>query len=283
MDGLSLASVSTTRQRKDALSPKGSPSSKDIQSLPVASAEEALEVIRGEPGYDALIGALRFLGHYTTQDAGPFSIATPSPIGSRIIQALVTGIASNYWVLLKEDAQDLAQKERRKSGASLFLQCLRNIPGVNAVLLQLRTLILEAKQESKGVKRPDITSNLLIVLEILSALLDSHESARLIWTSTSAAAAGETNPSARKPLSREYLSLLGSGRIISWAAEAEEILNKDNRAGRNRSFWVADGAQYSAWLVQSICTWVSRDVAEDDVELCSELLAKACRLGHTGR
>lgn len=279
-----MTAVSTTYREKDA---PPVVEARSTSTAPVAttanSPEEALQVLRHEPDYNSLVAVLRFLRRGISQKSTAFNIATPSPIGAQLVQVLATDIASNYWALLNEDGSDGSQhggRETAAPGLQDFLQCLRSIPGVNAVLLRLRALTLEAKSEKKEVKRPDLIANLRITLELLCAVLHGHESVRQMWTSTPVAA---DSPVRRRPIAQEFLTLIGSGRVTSWAAEADEVLKTADKVAKDDSFWVTDGAEYCTWLARSICRWIARDVPTDDAKLCAELLARTLRLGHTGR
>lgn len=280
MNGL-LTTVSTTYREKDA-PPLTEARSTNRVSPAVNSPEEALEVLRHEPDYSTLLTVLRFLGRGVCQKSATFNIAVPSPIGAQLVQVLATDIASNYWTLLREESAVGSEDESRETARSdlqALLLCLQSIPGVNAVLLQLRALTLEAKSEKKEVGRPDLAANLRITLELLCALLDGQESPWQIWSSSAAAA---DSPARRRPLAQEFLTLLGSGRVISWAAEAADILANSDKTAKEGSFWVANRAEYCTWLAQSVCGWISHDRSTDDAKLCAELLARTLRLGSTG-
>ena len=297
MDGL-LTPVSTTR-RKDAPRPllQEVPSTADASRHPSesatspagipSSADEALEVLRNQPGYDSLITILRLVkeGGF---ERGKFDIANPSPIGAQIVHTLVTDIALNYWTLLREDdaGDQTASGKNRKirgsaTGLRLFLDCVRNLPGINAALLRLRALTREAQSEKKDVRRPDLVANLRITLDLLEAILEGTDRVHALWA---AATREATNLAKRRPLAQEFLALLGSGRIVSYAAEAEDILKAigDKRRGESAS-WIGDGAQYSTWLGRNIMKWATHDISSDDAKLCSDLLARSLRLGYAGQ
>lgn len=291
MDGL-LTPVSTTRRKDTPLLQELSSVSSTIKKatgsaeakagLVPNSTEEVLEILRHEPGYESLIGALRALKNGRFQQE-PFHIARPSPIGSQIVHVLVTDIAPNYWTLLQEDASHDVGNTKKGSvkGLQLFLDCLRNIPGINAVLLRLRALTQEAKSEKKDVKRPDLLANLKITLSLLEAILDGRDCIQRLWTSDTV----ETDdPAKRRPLAQEFLALFGSGRVVAYAAEADDILKAATSEKSSESArWVLDGAQYSMWLGRNIARWLSHDVSPDDTKLCADLLARSLRLGYGGK
>lgn len=291
MDGL-LTPVSTTRRKDTPLLQeissvsstikKATGSAADKAGVVPNSTKEVLEILRHEPGYESLIGALRALKHGRFEQE-PFHIARPSPIGSQIVHVLVTDIAPNYWTLLQEDASHDVGNAKKGSakGLQLFLDCLRNLPGINAVLLRLRALTQEAKSEKKDVKRPDLLANLKITLSLLEAILDGRDCIRRLWTSATVEA---DDPSKRRPLAQEFLALLGSGRVVAYAAEADDILKAaTSEKSIESARWILDGAQYSMWLGRNISRWLSHDVPDDETKLCADLLARSLRLGYSGK
>lgn len=289
MDEL-LTPVSTTR-RKDApalfqeVSSTPTAIKKPVASAPVAagtvpkSAEQALEILRHEPGYDELITTLRLLKQGRFQHE-TFNISSPSPMGAQIVHILVTDIAPNYWPLLQEDAGHQTGSGRKTTDLQLFLDCVRSLPGINAVLLRLRALTQEAKSEKKDVKRPDLVAHIRITLDLLQAILEGTDCAQRLWK---AATAEADSPAKRRPLSQEFLALLGSGRIVSYAAEADEILGlSGNKKQSDSAHWIAGGAKYSRWLGRNISRWASNDITPDDAKLRPDLLARSLRLGYAG-
>lgn len=296
MDGF-LTPVSTTRRKDIPLFQEVSSTSASVSTrkptvdTPTVSrgipksAEEALDILRHEPGYESLVDTLQLLNSGKFQHEA-FHIARPSPTGAQIVHVLVTDIAPNYWTLLQEDAiGDPASRKKSAKGVftsalCLFLDCVRSLPGINAVLLRLRALTQEAKSEKKDVKRPDLIANLRITLALLEAILEGTDCIRRLWASASVEADG---PAKRRPLAQEYLSLFGSGRIISYAAEAGDLLSHASDKTRSEgTVWVLNGADYSSWLARNVTQWIMQDISPDDARLCSDLLARSLRLGYSG-
>lgn len=237
------------------------------------SAQDALEVLRHEPDYDSLIGVLRFLSRHGRTDEADFpSIKLPSPLSAQLVQALVSDIVPNYWALLIEDVDG-----GKNSGLKLLLYCLSSVTAVNAVLVRLRALIQEAKSEAaEKPKRPDISLNLGISLDLISRLLQGD---RWLLESWQVATSGQDGPARVRPRVHEILSTLGSSRVVSLAAEAAELA-KDKR---NDSFWPTHPLQYSLWLARNIVAWQLSDHSSTDTKFGPDLLLKALRLGHSGK
>ncbi|KAI1828627.1 telomere length regulation protein-domain-containing protein [Xylaria intraflava] len=238
------------------------------KDLPAAfkgvSAEEALEVLRNQPDFNTLLDVLRYL-----QPGGKskrsFDIRTPGPLNAQIVHVLVTEIIPNYWAVLEASGEN---------DINVLLACLRSLPGVNAALTYLRSLIREVKSEPKGWKNSHVIFNLTYILSLLNRVLGDDDSVMRIWSHVSS----EENPARVRPLRQEFLSLFTSGKIVSLAAEADDICR---RAGRTtESLWVADSKQYVAWLARRHVHWAQSQINEEDFKLCAEFGARGMRLGH---
>ena len=240
------------------------------RSTQVGSPEEALEALKNEPDYDALIAVLRFL----TQPRGDFALARPGPLTSQITQVLVADIAPNYWALLRSTSPEPAANS---PDLDLFLTSLRTIGGINAITVRLKALIQEHKSRTGGPAGSDIALNTDILLQLLTSILEPEQVALSVWSS---AVDNVDTPAKRRPLTRELVALLASGRIVSVAAEAEDILRKDSNI--KVSHWVASGLAYSKWLGRSLVYWARNGSAEDAKQTCAEVLTRSLRIGYPG-
>lgn len=281
MDEL-LTPVSTTylKPRKDSkplLSEVGS-TKRVIEVLPtsqVDSPDGALELLRNQPDYDSLIQALKYL----TQDEkrpDSFHVHEPGPKSAAIIHVLVTEIASNYWTLLKEGGQNDGTEDAYND-AQLFIRCLQSVAGLNAVLTHLRALIQEHKLGSKDSKRPDLEIHIGIFLDLLASALDGDDAIRILWTASAGRLNSETS---KKVQSQALLSLLTSGRIISAAAEATEIVGSETI--RADAIWITDGTKYSQWVAFNLIAWARQTAGESELQFCSDLFQRGMSLGYTG-
>jgi telomere length regulation protein len=263
---------STITDRKSVQPPPAQKASSPV------SPEEALEILRNEPSYESLVAVVRWLTQEMSQQ-GAFNIGRPSPTGSQIVQVLVTDIAPNYWDILKEDASG-GSSGKKSTTLQLFLGCVRSIPGINAALLRLRALTQEAKAEKKDVKRPDLIMNLGITLDLLKEILNGADAVERIWKASSFGSESHTQ---RRPLEQEFVTLLGSGRLVSWAAEAAEVVRLTSHTKRgDGSAWISDGAEHSRWIGRNVAHWIACSPPPEDAKLCSQLLARSLRLGYTG-
>lgn len=275
MDEL-LNPVSTTyykRGEKDKLllqdtQPASYKNSKAID-LGASSVENVIEALNGEPDYDDLISVLKLLGKGGRKLNG-FEIRSSSPQAAKIIQVLVTEIVPNYWTLLKESSTG---DGRENSDLSLLLETLRSLAGVNAVLLRLRTLIQEQNESAPETQRFDTLLNLNIVLELLCELLAGDDRVSQMWESS----ALKEDSVKRRILSREFVNVLGGGRVVSLSAEGDSLATQETKRQAN---WTADGAKYTYWLARNILAFSKQLQTPEDSKLAAGLLSKALHLGY---
>ena len=81
------------------------------------------------------------------------------------------------------------------------------------------------------------------------------------------------------PRWKEFVSLVGSGRILAVAAQADEAIDSKSADVGSKS-WIADGRKYARWLGRGIATLAVEQ--RDDVKGSTDLLKKALSLGYTG-
>lgn len=248
---------------------QASPSAASPSHLKPTSLEDVLEALNHEPDYDTLISALRFFSKGGPGNDG-FDIGAPGPKAARIIQILVTEIVPNYWAVLKESSS-----EGGASDISLLLDSLRNLAGVNATLLRLRTLTQEQKSQTTDVKRTDVLLNLRITLELLCDILGGDDSLSHLWANTSATA----DAMKQRILSKDFVNVIAGGRIISLSAEAESLISQEKKT---QIIWVADGMEYTKWLTRNIISWSKRAELPAEKKLLADLLSRALRLGYSG-
>ncbi|KAJ4296139.1 telomere binding protein [Collariella sp. IMI 366227] len=245
-----------------------------IQQKPPSSPEDALEALRHEPDYDSLISVLNFLSrHETPGSSFPF-IKLPGPKAAQLVQVLVLEIVPNYWALLVEDVH-----QAKISGLKLLLYCLSSITGINAILVRLKALIQEAKTEATTkVRRPDISLNLGILLDLLCRVLQGDGWLPEAWK---IATMGQEGLSRVRPRVQEIVATFGGGRVISLAAEAEEVAKSSNSSKMLDNVWPADSLQYAQWLGRNITTVANAHLTPEEMKFGSDLFAKGLRLGHS--
>ncbi|TVY48994.1 DNA replication checkpoint protein [Lachnellula occidentalis] len=284
MEGL-LNPVSTSYKSKDTkedailVEVPRAPKAITKPTFQASNPEEALEILKNEPDYEALISTLRSLG----KSNHDFNITSPSPVASQIVRVLVSETLPNYWDVLYESEKNSKGAKQRKSrrlpDLELFLTCLRSVTGLNAILLSLKRDIQLSKETKKAVGGPNVQDILTVLLQALSALLEQDQSVERIW---SAIWFSSDPPQKQRTIWNEFLGLVGGGKILGTAAEAEDIVN-DLSQNIGEKYWIADGSLYSSWLARNVSYW-AKSLPTDSAngwKCCSELLTKTFRLGYT--
>lgn len=242
----------------------------------IASPNDVLDILKSQPDYESLIEVLHYL---TNSQKSGFRLQVPSPQSAGIIQLLVAEIAPNYWTLLSEDTAgggtEIGASPLRE--AELFLQCLRNVTGINALITQLRTLIQESQLSGKGARRPDIELNLGILLDILATVLRGDDTVHALWSTST----GElTDKMSIRGQSQQLVSVITNGRIVSVAAEASNIVGRDKLHVNTQ--WIADGLELSKWIGRNVASWARLSPTSDALRACYNLYQRGTSLGYSG-
>lgn len=249
---------------------------KSQQHKTVLTPEDALEVLKHEPDYDALISALTFLSRHKSDGADVPTIKLANPLSAQLVQVLVSEIVPNYWALLIEDVH-----QPKNSGLRLLLYCLTSIAAVNALLIRLRVLVQEARSDATATpKRPDVSLNLAIFLDLLCRILQGDG---WLLDAYRVATSGQDGPSRVRPRLHEIVATFGGGRVVSLAAEAEDCAKAGSASKKVENVWPADSLQYTQWLGRNIVKLVLSDLPPEGSKFESDLFAKSLRLGHSGK
>ncbi|GAP87319.1 putative telomere length regulation protein [Rosellinia necatrix] len=272
-----LVPVSQTYKKRNepdgllSLSKKAEPVKAPRPVFEGASPEEALEALKQQPSYDTLLAVLSYL-QTAGRDRHHLDIRTPGPLSAQVVHLLVTEIAPNYWTVLQEPSDT--------AGIGQLLACLRSLPGINATLTYIRSLIREVKSQPTGLSNSHATFNLVYTLNLLASLLggeddgDSDGKVMCIWDHI----ASINEPARIRPLRQEFLSLFTSGKIVSLSSEAEYICRQSGQL--MEPLWIADNKQYINWLARNQVQWAKSRASDAELKLCAELGARAMRLGH---
>lgn len=246
-----------------------------------SSPEEALEILKNEPSHETLLHTLTYLNKETSS----FDIRTPDPLASQLIQVLVSEIVPTFWNVLSEASKDERRsKKKTKSGKShvdVLIDCLRSVPALSAINLNLKQLIqlLKSKQKQLGGKN-SAEESLKSVLQLTEVLLRGESLVQDIWRNITRTSSTDLS---RKALWNELLTLLG-GKLVGIVAEAEVVHQTTSKEARIKT-WLSDNVQYAKWIAQNISAWTNNLPASDaaGTKAVGELLSKSFRLGHTGK
>ena len=229
--------------------------------------QDAFNILQSQPAYDQLLSVLQYI-HIEHAD---FGIQRPSRESARIVSVLISEIAERYWQVLKND------KGYDNPPAQMFLECLLSITGLNAIITKLRALCSKTDGHTNSFRAvPVDTTSLALYLDILSSLLQADDLLGRLWDNISSK--GRASEPIKKQLLGDIQRLLAGGKLLSVAAEAEHTYQA--REGREKSWWVADGTQFTKWLGTGLASWAKRGAEE--TRLAGAMWSKGLRLGYAG-
>lgn len=129
---------------------------------------------------------------------------------------------------------------------------------INSSVAKLRALVAEAKVD---LQRVQSLQNSLS--DILQGLWETSEVTQLAES---------------EKYWRELVSLVTSGKIISVAAQADEVLSVGTNLHAKK--WTGDGHEYAKWLGRGIAILAAR--AKASMPGLADLLGKSFSLGYSG-
>ncbi|CAA9964536.1 telomere length regulation protein [Pyrenophora teres f. maculata] len=237
--------------------------SKQEDAATIASPKAALEALKNQPSREAFGNILKYLS------SEGFSLLLPEPLNASIAHQLVNDTVPNYWRVIKTSAD-----------AKQLGKILRNPTCLGHLVTRLRSLIADSRQKKAPGEARNTSEHISDTLDVLDLVLNGNETTHLILKDVLTFA---TNPIQQKLIWREYLAQAASGRLLSIAAEAEDVLKKGEEASSSSS-WIADGNEYAAWLGRNIANLIEHgDQNEVYVAAVVELCSKALSLGYTDR
>jgi telomere length regulation protein len=216
-----------------------------------------LECLRGSPSQETVVQCLQLLD-------STFNIRTPSPLNSQITKVLLETTVPDFWHVL----------DREQRG--LLARCLASPTGLGGIAARTKALIPPVRDKPGG-EGAGLRENLAELLVLLQMVLARKRFLHGVWTLADA-----ENEVKRNLLWKEFTALVGSGRLLSVAAEAEMVLGRPTPDQQQR--WIGDGKLYALWLGQEIAEVLLRiDIMEDaSWKSLSQLLSAGFRLGYNG-
>ena len=235
----------------------------------INSPESALEALKSKPDLDLLTRVLRWLDPSPVID-DKFNIKIPSPKATQIIYMLVAEIVPHYYSILNGNTH----AKRRKR----LLRSLRSTSGIGVIIARLSLLQNECKSENFDKKKNSQAIKELLTL--LESILIGDNTVHDLWIDISTLIYNVTQ---QDLLWKELISLLASGRLLSIAAEANQIL-KETSLDINDGSWLGDGVKYSTWIGQNCIHTlkISNDNDDKHYKALSHFISKALKLGYTG-
>ncbi|KXL41997.1 MAG: hypothetical protein FE78DRAFT_155358 [Acidomyces sp. 'richmondensis'] len=262
----SLHAINTKTTRKaDAIAAE----SEDINNISVpaekasnlqsvaASPQEALSRLRSQPDTEVLI-------HTAKQILSPngfaeaFSLSTPGPLQAQIINTLLNVALPTFWA---------ASEKRDKA---LLSRCFFNIAGMNAVVAKIRTV---SNERDGNIEICDL-------LEVADHLFSGDDVLSRLWRDLHV---GQSDDTTRQLAWKDLCTLLGSGKIVSIVAQAEDVSKSQGLGKGLKQSWLSIGSHYAEWLGRNIATTISlssKDGAQDALPDISLLVARSINLGY---
>ncbi|KAI4715505.1 hypothetical protein E4T48_08322 [Aureobasidium sp. EXF-10727] len=229
------------------------------------STDEVLQILRSSPDEHALHNLLLFLNQPSQQAAG-FDIKSPTPSSAKIVNELVSTTLPHFW-----DSDDHTNV--------LILDCLRSVAGIGAILTNLRLLTSKHQSTKQGVKKPDSTRPLSDLILVLSQLLNADNLAQNIYADIDRLVENQTK---RTLLWKEFLTLVGTGKIIASVAEAEDTVK--SAGGQHEPSWLSDGSKYSAWLGRTVSAMLQQITKNTSAcKAAAQLCGRALGIGYPVR
>ncbi|PHH67160.1 hypothetical protein CDD81_2929 [Ophiocordyceps australis] len=275
MDGLLNHASTACVGRDDQLLLQSSEQSRaapQVKCKQPTSRDDALEVLRSQPSYDALIATLKVLAcpEPARGRDGALSLYAPGPRNAAIVHVLVSEIVPNYWAVLQDD-RCRPNSSLAGHDVQLLLGSLRSVTGLNALTAALRALVQESESgQGNGKIRGDIGLNIASYLDVLSLLLAGDDSLHTLWANSASSLGGA---SMKKAQWQHVMSLIAGGRIVGTAAQASAIAGGHSR-------WIADGAEFSKWIGRNVASWAREQPAGQEMGFCADLLHRSMSIGY---
>ncbi|KAL1383696.1 telomere length regulation protein-domain-containing protein [Phyllosticta capitalensis] len=235
-------------------------------SAAVGTPDQALKILREQPNPQSLHNTLTYL-QKSAKNSDGFNVRVPGPLSAQIINTLVNSTIPDYW----ETWEQSEHHDRR-----IVLSTLKSVAGIGALIARLKSLCLEEQTHPhQQLKKARSTKpQIRIALDVLSALIDGSDTASEIWNNINAFVSA---PTQRQLIWREFVLQATSGRMISVAAQAEDLLKESSEQVEDS--WLASGPRFSKWIGLNISNMLySAD--GDGITATALLLGKSLTLGY---
>ncbi|KAL8718539.1 MAG: hypothetical protein Q9225_004329, partial [Loekoesia sp. 1 TL-2023] len=240
----------------------------------IQSPEQALNILQSRPSQEVLSNVLRWLYRNRSIKNG-FNIDSQTPQAAQIIYALVNNVLPDHWTHLRDNSNRHIRKMR-----DLVISVLSNVAGVSAITTRMRFVIGQKDNvEDRSQVRSSGRAGLLEeTLSILESVLAPDNFVLSTWSSLTASSPNNTR---RGLLWKELAVLLGNGKVLSTASEANDIVAKDASTVAPRS-WLSDGSRYSSWIGQNLNHFLaqSKERNDDLRKAWAQMLERALTIGH---
>ncbi|KAL8982874.1 MAG: hypothetical protein Q9205_002751, partial [Flavoplaca limonia] len=239
----------------------------------ITSAEHALEILRCRPQKESFYSVLKYL-HPNNSGSTGFDIHSQTLQASQIIHTLINDVLPNYWDVLWREHTEVNRRRR-----DTIILILSNVSGLSILNSRLKALITEkeASGGNQSVRDSAQAETLKNTMSLLESILEPQDVVRTIWSRLC-----RSSDSARRWLLwKGLVTLLGNGRILSTASEADAILRKSSDSIKERSK-LSDGSRYCLWLGSNLNRMLvlSSTDKNDDRKACVQMFERALTLGY---
>ncbi|KAL8903936.1 MAG: hypothetical protein Q9171_007230, partial [Xanthocarpia ochracea] len=239
----------------------------------IRSPEHALEILKAHLQHQTLRTVLKWL-HPSNISNNGFDIHGQTLQASQIIHTLVNDVLPNHWGSFSSEQTG---QSRRTSDS--ITSVLTNVTGISILTSRLKVLInwKERSEVSRLVREVGQTEALDKTMSILESVLKHDHVMQVVWSRL----CSSSESSRRWLLWKELVNLLGNGRVLSTASEADAILEKSRDNIRKRS-WLSDGSKYCSWIGCNLNSMLSDSDEDDNAarKAWVQMLERALTLGH---
>nr|OQO31230.1 hypothetical protein B0A51_02070 [Rachicladosporium sp. CCFEE 5018] len=225
------------------------------------TAKEVLDILRAEPSPSQLIASLSALLEPASLDDA-FEASCPGPLQAQIVNTLLTLIIPNFW----------SSSDREIKG--LLRSSLSTVTAISAIVSSIQALIAQLKTKREAQD----TGRCVDLISVLSEVLKPDNRVHGIYASLSSTSTAKVKLDLTW---KSFANVIGSGKVLSVVAEAEDAMPDTSLAKEHR--WLAAGSEYAAWLGRSIAYFAVTEHVSDDAstsQALSQLLARALTVGH---
>ena len=194
--------------------------------------DDARVILRSQPEPEDLLAVLQYLD-YGIRGKHHFNVHIASPQGSQIVAAIVTKIIAEYWHIVQQSQTSKIEAAIR----TLLITVLRCVPGIGALLLQLKQLgplAMEQKtllHDTASVLGAVFKNSAVLqgLMQDTTKLYVKHSMHRAVW--------------------QEVVTLLAGSKILSTASESLQTVGKEEAPDL---LFLLDGNEYVKWLAGNV-------------------------------
>ncbi|KAJ5089682.1 hypothetical protein N7532_008366 [Penicillium argentinense] len=262
MDGLLTAVKTVKRDQETPLVTAETESRRDglkpvIDLNHDISPNRIIDVLKSHPDRQELVAVLAALDPFnTSRRTQGLDIRASNPTTAQVLQVLVSTTIPDHWASLNTKEEGIRDTKARAA----ILRCLSSVPGLGSLVAQLRSLIASARANSQQANGSNNSLAIHDLLSVLAALLEPKD---LLFRIFSDIATVYDNQTKQQVAWREFVSLVGAGKILSTTAEAIGVATQSESEIAPSISWLGEGPRYASWLGSSVAHLASKLSLDD--------------------